>query len=308
MSVARTSPDLDKPVHNDVAPTGEPTPSGPSDTNVQIENSPVAIHPNGSEGWLPAADAGDGEEPSAIGSPKTSVLRRNTLVNRAPSRAASTRSRGSHSRTQSIGGVSLGRKSVFSNADGRPVSGSTFINGAGTTGPSASAEADESLAERAATADGVLSAKQQSRIKKNEVKDGRRLSKVIKMEGKVERQALGLAIRELGELQKIQKDAVKREEKAHTGHMKTISAYQKCEEAFLAARAALETAQAQMNAASETLDVARSNALEATEAMQEKSQEIDALRTMNGVDAREREVKLVELSGKSQKTKKGWFN
>lgn len=29
------------------------------------------------------------------------------------------------------------------------------------------------------------------------------------MEGKVERQALGLAIRELGELQKIQKDAVK---------------------------------------------------------------------------------------------------
>lgn len=90
--------------------------------------------------------------------------------------------------------------------------------------------------------------------------------------------------------------------------MKTISAYQKCEEAFLAARAALETAQAQMNAASETLDVARNNALEATEAMQEKSQEIDALRTMNGVDAREREVKLVELSGKNNKSKKGWFN
>lgn len=168
MSDARTSPDLDRPVNGDAAPTRENTVSGPRDTNSQTEHSPLTMHPNGSEGWLPAADVDDGEEPNALGSPKTGVLRRNTLANRAPSRATSTRSRGSQARAQSIGGVSLGRKSIFSNADGRPVSGSTFINGAGTTGPSASAEADESLAERSAIAEGALSAKQQSRIKKNE--------------------------------------------------------------------------------------------------------------------------------------------
>jgi hypothetical protein len=41
------------------------------------------------------------------------------------------------------------------------------------------------------------------------VKEGKRLSKIIKQEGKVEKQALEVAINELGELQKIQKSAVK---------------------------------------------------------------------------------------------------
>ena len=97
-----------------------------------------------------------------------------------------------------------------------------------------------------------------------------------------------------------------RESKAHTAHSKTVSNFQKVEAAFLAARAKMEIAQAQLNAEAETLDIARSNAREATEAMQEKSQEVDALRTMFGVDAREREVKLVQLNGK--KSRGGWFS
>lgn len=88
--------------------------------------------------------------------------------------------------------------------------------------------------------------------------------------------------------------------------MKSLTAFQKYEAAFLAARTKYETAQAQMQSDAETLDITRGNARQATESMQEKSQEIDGLRTMLGVDAREREVKLVELSGKSNKKKSGW--
>jgi hypothetical protein len=41
------------------------------------------------------------------------------------------------------------------------------------------------------------------------VKESKRLSKVIKQEGKIEKQALNTAIRELAGLQKIQAEAVK---------------------------------------------------------------------------------------------------
>ncbi len=48
----------------------------------------------------------------------------------------------------------------------------------------------------------------------------------------------------------------------------------------------------------EALEISRNNAKEATASMQEKSQEVDGLRTMFDVDEKEREVKLVELTGK----------
>ena len=44
--------------------------------------------------------------------------------------------------------------------------------------------------------------------------------------------------------------------------------------------------------------LARENARKTTEAIQEKSQEVDALRTMYGVDEREREVKLTSIAPK----------
>ncbi len=152
-------------------------------------------------------------------------------------------------------------------------------------------------------------------------KDSKRLSKIIKTEGKVEKQALGVAIRELSELQTVQKAAIKvisntiffddssffctqLESQAHTAHARALAALQKAEAAFHAARTKYETAQAQLQAETETLNSSRNNAREATEHMQEKSQEVDGLRTMFGVDEREREVKLVELTPK--KSKNGW--
>lgn len=88
-----------------------------------------------------------------------------------------------------------------------------------------------------------------------------------------------------------------REAKVHTTHSKALSVFQKHEAVYLAARTKYETAQAQLNSEAEALDISRSNAREATERMQEKSQEVDSLRTMFGVDARERAAKLDELNG-----------
>ncbi|KAK0193844.1 hypothetical protein F5146DRAFT_405596 [Armillaria mellea] len=249
------------------------------------------IHPNGSEGWLPAADilaepaspahTGPIHRPPSINSSSSSVPK-NTLTRGA-----------SVNRTASVS-----KRSVFTNADGNPIAGSAFIAGAATTGPNAKAEPDESLHHRAASADALLSEKQLAKIQKIEAKDSKRLSKIIKTEGKVEKQALGVAMRELSELQTVQKSAIKRESQAHTAHARALAAVQKTEAAFHAARTKYETAQAQLQAEMETLDSSRNNAREATEHVQEKSQEVDGLRTMFGVDEREREVKLVELSPK----------
>ena len=84
-----------------------------------------------------------------------------------------------------------------------------------------------------------------------------------------------------------------------------MSAFQKHEAAYLASRKKYETLQTQMNADAEALEVARNNAREATERMQEKSKEIEALRLMRGVDEREREVKIDQLTGKGNR--KSWF-
>ncbi|KAF9052484.1 hypothetical protein BDZ89DRAFT_1107695 [Hymenopellis radicata] len=266
----------------------------------------VHLHPNGSEGWLPAED-----HDVLLPSLRSGSILRKTHHKAASvhARAASLRRGGSLSqasvtRAASVGGQST--RGIFTKADGQPVAGSTFIHGAGTTGPNVSVEADESLHARAASANNALSSKQKTKVQKAEAKEGKHFSKIIKTEGKVERQALSVALKQLSELQTIQKEAVKRESKAYTVHTKSFTSLQKYEAALLAARRKYETMQAQFNADAEALEVARNNAREVTESMQEKSQEVDGLRTMFSVDEREREVKLVELSGKNAKSKIGW--
>ncbi|KAJ7285134.1 hypothetical protein C8J57DRAFT_710128 [Mycena rebaudengoi] len=93
-----------------------------------------------------------------------------------------------HSRAASLGyAPSVSRRSVFTNADGRTVAGSTFINGAGTTGPNATAEHNESMHKRAASADAALTEEQKARITKNGAKGNKQLAKIIRSEAKVEK-------------------------------------------------------------------------------------------------------------------------
>ncbi|KAK0450253.1 hypothetical protein EV421DRAFT_1322778 [Armillaria borealis] len=285
------------PFHMSAPPKDIDKPVTHADEQPAIASSDKPIHPNGSEGWLPAADLLD--EP--VSPTHTGPIRRPPSIGSSTSSAPkNTLNRGaSVNRTASVS-----KRSVFTNADGNPIAGSAFIGGAAMTGPNAKAEPDESLHHRAVSADALLSEKQQAKIQKIEAKDSKRLSKIIRTEGKVEKQALGVAIRELSELQTVQKAAIKLESQAHTAHARALAALQKAEAAFHAARTKYETAQAQLQAETETLNSSRNNAREATEHMQEKSQEVDGLRTMFGVDEREREVKLVELTPK--KSKHAW--
>ncbi|KAJ6619567.1 hypothetical protein B0H10DRAFT_1793502, partial [Mycena sp. CBHHK59/15] len=187
----------------------------------------------------------------------------------------------------------VSKHSVFTNADGRTMNGSTFINGVGTTGPNVTAEKDNSLRQRAASADAVLSDEQKARIIKNGAKGNKQLAKVIKTEAKVEKKALNIAVNELAELQKMQKTAVKREGKAQSLYNKTLTTFQKHE----AACSKYKSSQALLTSNTEALEISRKNTKEATASMQEKSQEVDRLHTMFKVDEKERKVKLVELTG-----------
>lgn len=144
-------------------------------------------------------------------------------------------------------------------------------------------------------------------------KEARRLSKIVKAEGKVEKKALSVAINELGELQVLQKKAVKvrrispvhrrglnfedqDEAKAHTAHSKILGSLRKSEADYMEAKAKYEATLSRLNAESQALARIRQNAREATEQMQAKSQEVDSLRAMYSVDEREREVKLMHLT------------
>jgi len=127
------------------------------------EDQPITTHPNGSAGWLPATDLPDDE-----------TTQQNTSMNGGRANGTGTGKRASNfiQRSRSVASrsmaESIGKKSVFTNSDGRAVAGSTFINGAGTTGPNAAAEADESLRVRSMSAEESLTKKQKEKIKRSE--------------------------------------------------------------------------------------------------------------------------------------------
>ncbi|KAI0690143.1 hypothetical protein BC835DRAFT_1281545 [Cytidiella melzeri] len=183
----------------------------------------------------------------------------------------------------------------------RSMTGGSFANGAGTIGPAARMTDDETklFRARSVTAETSLSKKQKSRIGKAEIKEGKRMAKVIKQEGKAEKLALEQAVRELAELQKIQKSAVKEEAKANASFAQAMRVFHKEELAFLAARARYEKAQAELQGHENARDAARDHASEATEMLQDKNREIEWLRAQKHADDREREVRLRELAGKA---------
>ncbi|KAJ7158617.1 hypothetical protein C8R46DRAFT_1224561 [Mycena filopes] len=297
------------------SPTTEAVPTLPlSPDAAALHPAPAALAPASPAATAPEATSPEPKLPtdplSTSPVPQTEaelaesqdVVDPNGVPEPKPSPDSSISPRG-HGRAASLGySPSVANRSIFTNADGHTVAGSTFINGAGTTGPQATAEHNEGLHQRAASADAVLSADQKSRIAKNGAKGNKQLAKIIKTEAKVEKKALTVAVKELAELQKIQKTAVKREAKAQSAYTKTLSTFQKHEAAFLAARTKYEASQAELTSNTEALEVSRNNAKEATASMQDKSQEVDGLRTMFDVDEKEREVKLVELTGKPSTT------
>lgn len=90
-------------------------------------------------------------------------------------------------------------------------------------------------------------------------------------------------------------------------HSKLLSIFKKKEALYLDAKRSFEKAGAELNAESETLEMLRANALDATARMQDKAAEVDALRKTLAVDNREREVRLAQLAGKSVTRRNGFW-
>ncbi|KAG5733228.1 hypothetical protein E4T56_gene20871 [Termitomyces sp. T112] len=317
------------------APTKRPN-GGVPPPDVTEKDSPVH-RSNSSTSWLPAVDFPPEDTQPVHFAQAGQDLRAgnaNLQVGNPPHRAIGARSpsprRGSHMRSPSppahraldirspspAQGTSAqgasdirrsaSRRSMFtSGSTGHPIEGSTFIGGAATTGPHSTALPDQELTTRAAAADANLSRKDRSRIAKSEAEDGKQLSKIIKDEGRAEKQALGLAIRELAMLQKDQANAIQNEAKAHEQRKKLQAEYQKQESLFFVARTRYEAAQARLHAEDEALEIVRNKARDATERLQDKSQEVDSLRTMFAVDERERAAKLATINEKPQRSGSG---
>lgn len=85
-------------------------------------------------------------------------------------------------------------------------------------------------------------------------------------------------------MQKMQKDALKEESRAVATHAKALRAFHKEELEYLAARARYDKAQAELAVVEDAREAARDHAMEVTEMMQEKSKEVEWLRSQKAAD------------------------
>ncbi|KAJ8503528.1 hypothetical protein ONZ45_g10785 [Pleurotus djamor] len=160
------------------------------------------------------------------------------------------------------------------------------------------ASGNDALHARDKSADSVLTPKQKSKLDKIQRKESKKLSKIIKQEGKVEKDALSAQIHELEELQKLQKAAVKREASAHTKHTNLANSFQKVSQQYFALRTKYEAHQAQLLAEEADLEDARRAVKDIAERIKERKEEVEATRVRVGVEDKEREVRLGQLSAK----------
>ncbi|KAF7972467.1 hypothetical protein HWV62_17882 [Athelia sp. TMB] len=124
---------------------------------------------------------------------------------------------------------------------GHKQEGSTFANGASVTDPNAAVSAEEAPPhQRTPTVESGLSDTVKSRLSKAEMKDNRRLSKIIRAEGKAEAAAPKTAITELSQLQAQQTLATKREAKAHAVHATALALHMKTESKYMLLKAGYE--------------------------------------------------------------------
>ena len=119
------------------------------------------------------------------------------------------------------------------------------------------------------------------------MKDAKRLTKVIKAEGKAQKQNLSAFLKELSKLQAVQKQASKDESKALTANNKATARANEAHTKFQSAKAAYEQAEADAKARREALEAARTRAQETTAELAEKTRQAEELRRAKMVDDRD---------------------
>ncbi|CAE6530629.1 unnamed protein product [Rhizoctonia solani] len=178
---------------------------------------------------------------------------------------------------------------------------SAFGLGPGASGPAPPKDENEALHQRAATAESGLSQSVVQKITAAELKDAKRVSKILKNEQKAEDKSMKRAIKELDKLASIQRQASKDESAALSAHNKAVKAEHKLNMKYLAAKAAWEKAAADLKSKTEMLESTKEHARTQTELLQVKTKEVDQLRTQKATDDRERQAKLLALKNPSGK-------
>lgn len=233
--------------------------SGPilkHDTDAPVQGSSSTLpvpHPNGSEGWLPTEEtqpvsnmrAGPPQDFSTVPqSLRPGVRGDSSELIQTDSEFQNVSNTPKRSNTATSKRASSLRARSRAETEGRTLDDSAFSSGAGTTGPLATAEDDDVLQARGLEAHNNLTAAQKSKISREEcdyyfcaylsaVKltnlrrvavTGKRLAKIIKQEAKTEKVALAVTIKELENMQLVQKNAVKvRVSHVQSVHALTIS-------------------------------------------------------------------------------------
>ncbi|KAG1808368.1 uncharacterized protein BJ212DRAFT_1579964 [Suillus subaureus] len=204
--------------------------------------------------------------------------------------------------------TSLGRRASVrttrSNRTTRSVAEATaaFQSGSVLTGPNAEPDVDAAVVLRGVTAERSLSKKQKDKIIKDEQRESKRFSKLLKTDSKLEKAALAQALKSLAALQDLHKAACKLEARAEATHYKSLMAAQKAESTFLEVRARAEEEharwegkKAEVKAQEERLEAERETVREMEDRMAECAREVEKLRILKATDEREREVKMAEM-------------
>jgi len=202
-----------------------------------MQRNHIMQHPSGSEGWLPTEDVVPPQMPEPRRHSPTPV--RGTSISSARIKDndnldATIAANAEAASAPPMRTVSLGRagskKGLSTTTEARPIPESAFLGGAGATGPKSIAEEDTAMIARNKEAHASLTPRQKSKIAKTEgglsctelqfpfcliilqfpqtAKHDKKISRIIKREGKAEKNALAIAINELDRLQVVQKRSI----------------------------------------------------------------------------------------------------
>jgi len=152
-----------------------------------------------------------------------------------------------------------------------------------------------SLSERASAAAQQIGPERGAILTKAETKDAKRLSKIIKAEGKSEDRQLKSSLKELSSLQSAQRKASAAETAATHAQVKAAKEEQRASAAYLEAKTRYERAIANLKVCEERLVLTRKNATKTTDMVRRQAEDVDAMRERKATDDREREVKLATL-------------
>ncbi|KAI9638102.1 uncharacterized protein MKK02DRAFT_22875, partial [Dioszegia hungarica] len=172
-----------------------------------------------------------------------------------------------------------------------------FGRGAGTTIGTQPEEVlgRDDIHTRAELSERILDESTLRRLATMEKKDAKRLTKVIKAEGKAEAKSVLGSIKELERLVKLQKEGARAERKSQARLGKWTVKEHKARLRFLKEKERYERIEGELRNAENDYEERRDHAAGLTGQVAEKTQDLDDLRGQKAADDREREVKLLAL-------------